>query len=92
MDNVLNQIKQIGEKYARTVQKITLFGSRARGDNHSRSDYDIAVYFKDKQDYQMLLDLEDVETLLNIDVTVFHDGLDGKFKNNLALEEVIIYE
>lgn len=31
MDNVLNQIKQIGEKYARTVQKITLFGSRARG-------------------------------------------------------------
>lgn len=41
VDYVLEQIKAIAIKYK--TEKVLLFGSRARGDNTSVSDYDIAV-------------------------------------------------
>ena len=37
-----SQIAQLGARYGAT--KIVLFGSRARGDNHPRSDIDLAIY------------------------------------------------
>ena len=37
-----SQIAQLGARYG--AQKIVLFGSRARGDNHPRSDIDLAIY------------------------------------------------
>ncbi|HHV16764.1 MAG TPA: nucleotidyltransferase domain-containing protein, partial [Gelria sp.] len=42
MDEVLQKIGQVAGKYK--VEKLVLFGSRARGDNSLRSDYDIAVF------------------------------------------------
>lgn len=42
MDEVFIKIKEIAKNY--NIQKVILFGSRARGDNSPVSDYDIAVY------------------------------------------------
>ena len=41
IEKVYKQIGQIAEKY--DVKKIVLFGSRARGTNHAKSDIDLAV-------------------------------------------------
>lgn len=35
------------ETYGDRLERIVLFGSRARGDAHADSDYDIAVFLKD---------------------------------------------
>ncbi len=41
-DKVINSIIDIGRQYG--VKRITLFGSRARGDYRECSDIDLAVY------------------------------------------------
>jgi len=45
-DRIIDLIKFIGEKY-NDIDKIVIYGSRARGDNRKTSDIDIAVYCKD---------------------------------------------
>lgn len=42
MDGLYKAIAALGEKF--NAEKIVLFGSRARGDNHERSDIDLAVH------------------------------------------------
>ena len=42
IQNVYHQLAEFAEKYG--VQKLVLFGSRARGTNAPRSDIDLAVY------------------------------------------------
>ena len=42
MDSVIIKIAEIIKKYS-AVTKVILFGSRARGDNTPKSDYDIAI-------------------------------------------------
>lgn len=41
-ERVLGEIKAAAEKYS--AEKVILFGSRARGDYHKKSDIDLAVY------------------------------------------------
>lgn len=44
MDTVIKNLINIGKKY--NVEKVILFGSRARKDNSNNSDYDIAIISK----------------------------------------------
>ena len=43
MDKVLCELKNIAARRG-FVNRLVLFGSRARGDNEKNSDYDIAVF------------------------------------------------
>ncbi len=68
MDKVIQDIKEIALKY-KSIKKILLFGSRARGDYHDKSDYDIAVFSSDTtEDTAILDDIENIDTLNKIDV------------------------
>jgi len=53
----LNKIKEIildeCKKEGVCVEKIILFGSRARGDNREGSDFDIMVILKDEIDFKL---------------------------------------
>jgi predicted nucleotidyltransferase len=40
----------LAEIYGDRIERIVLFGSRARGDAHQDSDYDIAVFLRDLTD------------------------------------------
>lgn len=69
MDAVLEKIKNIASKY-KTIQKVVLFGSRARGDNTPASDYDIALFAEgiSAEDKTCFLEeIEEIETLHKID-------------------------
>ena len=90
MDKILNEIKKISMNN-NNVEKISLFGSRARGDHSHRSDIDIAIYFKDAPDYDILSQLEDIETLLKIDVTIVTRELSERFLQNLKTEEIVLF-
>jgi predicted nucleotidyltransferase len=49
--------------YGDRIERVVLFGSRARGDAHEDSDYDIAVFIRDPEAFSKEADrLADVET------------------------------
>jgi len=77
-ENILKAVNNICMK-TKEVKKISLFGSRARGDNNERSDIDLAIYFFDKPHYDVIEALEDIETLLKVDITIINDSLTDKF-------------
>ncbi|HHY77993.1 MAG TPA: nucleotidyltransferase domain-containing protein [Clostridiales bacterium] len=89
---VIESIKQLGKKYA--IQKIILFGSRARGDNSSRSDIDLAIYpsigFSSKGSFAS--DIEDLDTLLKIDLVFIDENTDPQLIDTIEKEGVVLYE
>lgn len=93
MDDVLIQICEIAIKY--NIEKVVLFGSRARGDNSPVSDYDIAVFKNnlsaiDKASFSS--DVEEIETLKKIDIVFMNADLTNELMKNIEREGVIIYE
>lgn len=42
--------KALDEMYGSRLERVVLFGSRARGDAHADSDYDVAVFLRDMDD------------------------------------------
>jgi uncharacterized protein len=62
-DPILKRFKAALEKaYGPRLERAVLYGSRARGDAHEDSDYDIAVFIKDLGDRWVEMDrLADME-------------------------------
>ncbi|MDV3428826.1 MAG: nucleotidyltransferase domain-containing protein, partial [Bacillota bacterium] len=91
--SIINDIKKIADKYEK-IDKITLFGSRARGDNKASSDIDLAVYCNEsfKDESRVYFDLEDINTLLKLDIIFVKKNTDKKLMENIKREGVIIYE
>ena len=90
-EKVITGIKNLAEEY--DVQKVVLFGSRARGDNDPKSDIDLAVY--DCADFtNFSLDVDErVWTLLMFDILDM-DRYDysQELLQEIARDGVTIYE
>lgn len=93
LDSVIEQIKSIAIRYK--IDKLVLFGSRARGDNTEVSDYDIAVFGKHispLDEATFSAEVDEVETLKKIDLVFVTDGEADDLMKNITKEGVIIYE
>ena len=56
-DPVLQRLKAaLAAMYGDQIDRVVLFGSRARGDAHAESDYDVAVFLKSLPDRWKELD------------------------------------
>ena len=78
------------------VDRVMLFGSRARGDHDDRSDIDIAVFCDEASDdeWLQLLDFlgeERIDTLRKVDCVRF-DQCNAALRENVLTEGVILYE
>lgn len=76
------------------VEKIYLFGSRARGDHEARSDVDIAVVCPQATPLEWLRlcdTVDELETLLEIDL-VNYDEASAELKQKIDQEGKLIYE
>src|SRR5258706_12842231 len=52
IDSVLNRFRAaLDEAYGNRIERVVLFGSRARGDAHPDSDYDVAVFLEDLEHF-----------------------------------------
>jgi predicted nucleotidyltransferase len=86
---VLSQIAKLAEKNG--IERVILFGSRARGDYRRESDIDLAVYGGDPACFR--LDLEEgADTLLCFDVVDMKYPLQPALTEAIQKEGQLIYE
>ncbi len=76
------------------IERAVLFGSRARGDNTERSDYDIAVYgnlpHSERSELRYAF-REELPTLHKIDLIFMQELSPSKFTENIEKEGIEIY-
>ncbi|MDO4943650.1 MAG: nucleotidyltransferase domain-containing protein [Ruminococcus sp.] len=88
-DRVLKDIVKLAEK--RDIEKVILFGSRARGTNRPASDIDIAVSGGDFDGFYWDIN-ERVWSLLSFDIVELDRGISDELKAEIERDGVIIYE
>lgn len=86
---VTNEIIELAKKY--NIQKIILFGSRARGDFKERSDIDLAVSGGDIVRFTLDIE-EEVQTLLMFDVVNLDGSVQEELRKAIEKDGQIIYE
>ena len=87
--NVVDEICEIAEKYS--VEKVILFGSRARGDFKRTSDIDLAVKGGDFPRFALDID-EETSTLLEYDIVDLEREIQPELLKSIEKEGVILYE
>ena len=88
-DRVLREIFSFARKYS--INKIVLFGSRARGTNTERSDIDIAVYGGDFDSFYWDVK-EKTNSLLMFDIVQADSSISNELKKEIQKDGVVIYE
>lgn len=73
------------------LDRVILFGSRARGDNHERSDIDLAIQGGDTVAFAASAD-EDIPTLLMFDVVDLDKPMQSELLEEIRKDGVVIYE
>lgn len=88
---IVDTIRSITKKY-KGINKVVLFGSRARGDNELKSDIDLAVY-ADCDIFEFIEEIENISpTLLEFDFSNMRRIEDELFIEQVEKEGVILYE
>lgn len=88
-DVVLKDIAAFAEN--NSVEKVVLFGSRARGTNTERSDVDLAVYGGDFDSFCWNI-TDNVNSLLSFDVINADKNISDELKKEIARDGIVIYE
>lgn len=73
------------------IQKLILFGSRARCDNKPTSDIDLAVSGGDVSRFKCDID-DEIETLLMLDVVNLDEPVQRELLDSIEKEGIVIYE
>ncbi len=88
-ERVKSEIISFAKQYE--IDKVYLFGSRARGDNHERSDIDLAFCGGIHTDEFRECLMENLWTLLKVDVICL-DEMPDSFVTEVEKEGIILYE
>ncbi len=88
-EKALKDIITLAEKCG--LEKVILFGSRARGDNRAKSDIDLAVSGGKTDEFRCLAD-EEVYTLLMFDIVDLDGPVQTELMRSIEREGVVIYE
>ena len=86
---LLQALTELARQYG--IEKLILFGSRARGDNKERSDIDLAVSGGNISAFAAAVD-EDLPTLLLFDVVNLDAPVDEELLQSIEREGIVLYE
>ena len=86
---VIRQISALAKKHH--IQKVILFGSRARGDFRRASDIDLAVQGGNVCRFRLDVE-EETHTLLTFDVVDLCSDLSPELREAIGREGVLLYE
>ena len=88
-ERVMRDINRSAHEH--NVERVILFGSRARGTNHERSDIDIAVSGGDFDGFYIDIN-ENVHSLLMFDIVDLDSGISEELQSEIDKDGVVIYE
>ena len=88
-ESIINEIKDLAIKCG--VEKVILFGSRARGDSKERSDIDLAIEGGNTALFSVEAD-EIINTLLMFDIVDLGGFVQDELRQSIEREGKIIYE
>lgn len=85
-NEIIEEIKNIVIKYKQ--YKFEIFGSRARGDYHKKSDIDIAIWKDVSEDdkYKIMNDFDMLNIIYKIDLVFITDDTKKELLNSIKLE------
>lgn len=83
------EIIALAQRYE--LDKVILFGSRARGDNRLRSDIDLAVSGGDIAEFALAVE-EEVWTLLMFDVVNLDRPVQQELLKEIEKDGILLYE
>ena len=86
---VIEEIRNLAQKY--DIEKVILFGSRARGDFRRTSDIDIAVIGGDFARFALDVD-EETSTLLEYDIVNLDRDMQEELRESIEKEGRVLYE
>ncbi len=86
---VIEEICELARKY--NIDRVILFGSRARGDYHRVSDIDLAVSGGDFARFALDVD-EETDTLLKYDFVNLDGSVQEELRYSIETEGRTIYE
>lgn len=86
---IINEI--ISAAKENKIEKIFLFGSRARGDFNEKSDIDIAISGGNAAEFCLMIN-EDVSTLLKFDIVCIDTPIQDELRSEIEKNGVVIYE
>ena len=90
MDELYTKLANLAARYG--AQRLVLYGSRARGDFHERSDIDLAVYgMPEDQRSSFSMETEDLPTLLKLDIVHVSQSMNPAFLKNIEEDGVTLY-
>lgn len=85
---IQNQIQKFAEDCG--LDRVVLFGSRARGSNRERSDIDLAVSGKGVELFVESLE-ERADTLLSFDIVDLDEIVSDKLRESISREGKVLY-
>lgn len=86
---IIDEICTLAEKHH--IQKVILFGSRARGDHKRTSDIDLAVKGGEIERFSLDVD-EETSTLLKYDIVDLGRDLQPELLESIRKEGILLYE
>ena len=86
---VIDQIRQLAAQY--DIQRVLLFGSRARGDYRPRSDIDLAISGGNAAVFTLAVD-EETDTLLMYDVVNLDGAVQPELLKEIEKDGKVLYE
>lgn len=90
-EQMISQVIGLAERCG--VQKLVLFGSRARGDYKPTSDIDLAVYGLERQQEMILRSaIEELPTLLKFDIVPIRKDTDAVLLKEIERDGVVLME
>lgn len=92
-DKLKDELQTIFSKY-KEIEKVLLFGSRAREDNKYNSDVDLCLFGKNMTHLiqaKVFMDIEEINTPLSFDILNFNELTKKELIDNIINEGVEIY-
>ena len=86
-------LESIFKKY-KEIEKVVLFGSRARQDNKYNSDIDLCLFGENITHLiqaKVTMDIEEINTPLSFDILNFNELTKQKLIENIKNEGIVIY-
>jgi len=87
------ELENIFKKY-KEIEKVVLFGSRARQDNKYNSDIDLCLFGENITHLiqaKVTMDIEEINTPLSFDILNFNELTKQKLIENIKNEGIVIY-